>query len=215
MRVSVWQYSFSILGRITAPALLLVKEKLVDVIRVINKMEKSHHDDEDEYQLQTNARKRFVKDIKNREVRLKELKRPVSKAAGEEKIITIDLFEIFKSNQSFMHRMGDKASSLGLGELWGKHIDSDDSFSFNKLTEMARFSREWIKASTQLKKVKSQTTHLSKQVKLFVDKYELTNSGSGTELNYQSLLDAHVLDSLELAVLSCEISNLCEHQNNK
>jgi len=204
-------------GKIAAEekALLSVKEKLEEVIRLINKMEKSHHDDEDEYQLQTNARKRFVKDIKNRELRLKELKRPISKGTGEEKIITIDLFEIFKSNQSFMHRMGDKASSLGLGELWGKHIETDDSFSFNKLTEMARFSKEWIKASTQLKKIKSQTTHISKQVKLFVEKNELTNSGSGTELNYQPILDEHILDTLELAVLSCEISNLYEHQNKK
>jgi len=201
-------------GKIAAEeeALVVVKEKLEEVMRVINKMEKSHFDDEDEYQLQTSARKRFLKDIKIRELRLKELKRPISKGAGEEKIITIDLFEIFKTNQSFMHRMSDKAGSLGLGELWGKHIETDDSFSFNKLVEMARFSKDLIKASAQLKKIKSQTTHLAKQLKLFVEKYELTNSvsssGSGTEVNYQQLLDEHILDRLELAVLSCEISNL-------
>ena len=194
-------------------ALVVVKEKLEEVMRVINKMEKSHFDDEDEYQLQTSARKRFLKDIKIRELRLKELKRPISKGAGEEKkIITIDLFDIFKNNQSFMDRMGDKAGSLGLGELWGKHVKTDDSFSFNKLAEMAHFSKDWIKASAQLKKIKSQTTHLAKQLKLFVEKNELTNSvsssGSGTEVNYQSLLDEHILDRLELAVLSCEISNL-------
>lgn len=181
-------------------------------MRVINKMEKSHFDDEDEYQLQTSARKRFLKDIKIRELRLKELKRPISKGAGEEKIITIDLFEIFKTNQSFMHRMSDKAGSLGLADLWGKHVKTDDSFSFNKLVEMARFSKDWIKASAQLKKIKSQTTHLAKQLKLFVEKNELTNSvsssGSGTEVNYQPLLDENILDRLELAVLSCEISNL-------
>jgi len=201
-------------GKIAAEeeALVVVKEKLEEVMRVINKMEKSHFDDEDEYQLQTSARKRFLKDIKIRELRLKELKRPISKGAGEEKIITIDLFEIFKTNQSFMHRMSDKAGSLGLGELWGKHVKTDDSFSFNKLAEMARFSKDWIKASAQLKKIKSQTTHLAKQLKLFVEKNELTNSvsssGSGTEGNYQPLLDEHILDRLELAVLSCEISNL-------
>ena len=208
-------------GKIAAEekALVVVKEKLDEVMRVINKMEKSHFDDEDEYQLQTSARKRFIKDIKIRELRLKEMKRPIGKGGGEEKIITIDLFEIFKNNQSFMHRMGDKAGSLGLGELWGKHVNTDDSFSFNKLTKMARFSKEWIKASAQLKKIKSQTTHLAKQLKLFVEKNDLTNSNSssasGTEINYQSLLDEHILDRLELAVLSCEISNLCEDQNNK
>ena len=200
-------------------ALGVVKLKLEEVIRVINKMEKSHFDDEDEYQLQTSARKRFLKDIKIRELRLKELKRPISKGAGEEKIITIDLFDIFKNNQSFMDRMSDKAGSLGLGELWGKHVKTDDSFSFNKLAEMARFSKDWIKAFAQLKKIKSQTTHLAKQLKLFVETNELTtsvsSSGSGAKVNYQPLLDEHILDRLEVAVLSCEISNLCEDQDKK
>jgi len=200
-------------------ALVVVKLKLEEVIRVINKMEKSHFDDEDEYQLQTSARKRFIKDIKIRELRLKEMKRPVSKGSGEEKIITIDLFDIFKNKQSFMDRMSDKAGSLGLGDLWGKHVKTDDSFSFNKLAEMARFSKEWIKASAQLKKIKSQTTHLAKQLKMFVETNELTtsvsSSGSGAKVNYQPLLDEHILDRLELAVLSCEISNLCEDQDKK
>ena len=200
-------------------ALGVVKLKLEEVIRVINKMEKSHFDDEDEYQLQTSARKRFLKDIKIRELRLKEMKRPVSKGSGEEKIITIDLFDIFKNKQSFMDRMSDKAGSLGLGDLWGKHVKTDDSFSFNKLTEMARFSKDWIKASAQLKKIKSQTTHLAKQLKMFVETNELTtsvsSSGSGAKVNYQPLLDEHILDRLELAVLSCEILNLCEDQNRK
>ena len=200
-------------------ALVVVKLKLEEVIRVINKMEKSHFDDEDEYQLQTSARKRFIKDIKIRELRLKEMKRPVSKGSGEEKIITIDLFDIFKNKQSFMDRMSDKAGSLGLGDLWGKHVKTDDSFSFNKLAEMARFSKDWIKASAQLKKIKSQTTHLAKQLKLFVETNELTtsvsSSGSGAKVNYQPLLDEHILDRLELAVLSCEISNLCEDQDKK
>ena len=200
-------------------ALVVVKLKLEEVIRVINKMEKSHFDDEDEYQLQTSARKRFIKDIKIRELRLKEMKRPVSKGSGEEKIITIDLFDIFKNKQSFMDRMSDKAGSLGLGDLWGKHVKTDDSFSFNKLAEMARFSKDWIKASAQLKKIKSQTTHLAKQLKMFVETNELTtsvsSSGSGAKVNYQPLLDEHILDRLELAVLSCEISNLCEDQDRK
>ena len=36
----------------------------------------------------------------------------------------------------------------------------------------------------------------------------VSSSGSGTEVNYQPLLDEHILDRLELAILSCEISNL-------
>ncbi len=201
-------------GKIAAgeKALMVVKSKLEEVMRVINKMEKSHVEDEDEYQIQNSVSKRFLKDIKIRELRIKVMKRPVNKGAGEEKIITIDLFDIFKNNQSFMHRMSDKAGSLGLADFWGKHVKTDDSFSFNKLVEMARFSKDWIKASAQLKKIKSQTTHLAKQLKLFVEKNELTNSvsssRSGTEGSYQPLLDKHILDRLELAVLSCEISNL-------
>ncbi|MDG1860815.1 MAG: hypothetical protein P8J49_04370, partial [SAR324 cluster bacterium] len=76
-----------------------------------------------------------------------------------------------------------------------------------------------IKASAQLKKIKSQTTHLAKQLKMFVETNELTtsvsSSGSGAKVNYQPLLDEHILDRLELAVLSCEILNLCEDQDRK
>ena len=57
----------------------------------------------------------------------------IKKSVGEQKIITFDLFDIFKSNQSFMDRIGDTVGTLGLGEFWGKHIQSDDSNSFNNL----------------------------------------------------------------------------------
>ena len=46
----------------------------------------------------------------------------------------------------------------------------------------------------------------------FVEKKEIiktqSSQGSTSDLNYQSLLDEHILDNLELAILSCEISNL-------
>ena len=195
-------------------ALNEVKEKLDEVMQVIQKMEKSHYDDEDEYQVQNNARRRLLKDLRIRELRIKEMKRPIKNSEGEQKIITFDLFDIFKSNQSFMDRIGDKAGILGLGEFWGKHIHSDDSQSFNKLAKMARYSREWIKASSQIKKITSQTTHLAEKLDQFVEKKEMNlfpaSSISDKDINYQSLLDEHILDNLELAVLSCEISNLCE-----
>ena len=199
-------------------ALEALKEKLQEVMHVIHKMEKSHFNDEDEYQVQNNTRKRLLKDIKIRELKIKELKRPV-KAGAEEKIISFDMFEIFKSKQSFMDRMGDKAGSMGLGKLWGKHMDTDERFSFNKLSEMARYSKDWIKASSQLKKITSQTIHLAKQLDLFVEKNKLaaaaSSPGSEGKVNYQPLLDEHILDCLELAVLSCEIFNLCEKQSTK
>jgi hypothetical protein len=194
-----------------------VKLKYKNVMREINKMEKFHFDDESAYESQNNLRRRLLKDIKRRELHLKELKRPV-KAGGEEKIITFDLFEIFKSKQSFMERMGDKANSLGFGSLFG--MDEDDKrSSFEKLNEMAHYSKKRIKASTQLKKITSQTTKLTEQLDQFVEKNELLgtvakNVPAGA-VKYQPLLDEHILDCLELAALSCEISNLSEGQGEQ
>ena len=193
-----------------------VKLKYKYVMREINKMEKFHFDDESAYEAQNNLRRRLLKDIKSRELQLKELKRPV-KAGGEEKIITFDLFEIFKSKQSFMERMADKASSLGFGNLLGMNEDEKRT-SFEKLTEMARFSKDWIKASTQLNKITSQTTKLAGQLDQFVEKNELTgtleNPAPAGSVKYQPLLDEHILDCLELAALSCEISNLSEDKGD-
>ena len=54
---------------------------------------------------------------------------------------------------------------------------------------------------------------------LLVEKNKLaaaaSSPGSGGAVNYQPLLDEHILDCLELAVLSCEIFNLCEKQSTK
>ena len=187
-----------------------VKNKLNELMREINKIEKSHLEDEDEYQNLNNSRRRLLKDIKRREIRIKELKRPV-KEAGEEKIITFDLFEIFKSKQSFLHRMGDKAGSMGLGNLFGKNVETEKRFSFNKLYEMANFSKDWIKASNQSKKISSESSRLAEQLDQFVEKHKLSASIAGTrsnnKINYQPLLDEHILDRMELAVLSCEIAN--------
>ncbi|MBC8258950.1 MAG: hypothetical protein H8E38_08035 [SAR324 cluster bacterium] len=192
-----------------------VKEKLKEVIHSISIIEKSHLEDEDEYQQLNNSRKRIIKDIKRHELRLKELKRPV-KAGDEEKIITFDLFEIFKSKQSFLERMGDKAVSLGMGEFWGDHVETDERHSFTKLTEMANFAKEWIKASGRLNKITAQTTHLAEQLDQFVKKNEMLakvkTAVAKDTVNYQPLLDEHMLDCLELAILSCEISNLSEEQ---
>ena len=115
-----------------------------------------------------------------------------------------------------MHRMGDKAGSMGLGNLFGKNIETEKRFSFNKLYEMATFSKDWIKASNQLKKISSESSRLAEQLDQFVEKHNLSAKASGTrsteKINYQPLLDEHILDRMELAVLSCEIANLCEDQ---
>ena len=194
-----------------------VKAKYKNVMLEISKMEKFHVDDESAYETNNNLRRRLLKDIKSREQHLKDLKRPV-KAGGEEKIITFDLFEIFKSKQSFMERMADKASSLGFGSLLGMNQDEKRT-SFEKLIQMARFSRDRIKASTQLNKITSQTTKLAGQLDHFVEKNKLMetveNSPPAGAVKHQPLLDEHILDCLELAALSCEISYLSEGQGEQ
>ena len=79
---------------------------------------------------------------------------------------------------------------------------------------MANFSKEWIKASNQLKKISSESSRLAEQLDQFVEKHKLSASSVGNrskeKLNYQPLLDEHILDRMELAVLSCEIVRLCE-----
>ena len=190
------------------------KAKLKMVMLEITKIEKFHIEDESAYDALKKSRNRILKDLKRRMLRLKELKRPV-KAGSEEKIITFDLFEIFKSKQSFLERMADKASSLGLGGLLGMHADGEHNSSEN-LLEMGHFSLKWIKASSQIQKLTNQTTQLAEQLDQFVAKNKLTAKGpsskSGSKVNYQPLIDEHILDCLELAALSCEISNLSDDQ---
>ena len=105
---------------------------------------------------------------------------------------------------------------MGLGNLFGKNIETEKRFSFNKLYEMATFSKDWIKASNQLKKISSESSRLAEQLDQFVEKHKLSAKASGTrsteKLNYQPLLEEHILDRMELAVLSCEIANLREDQ---
>ena len=193
-------------------ALAKVKAKYKNVMAEISKIEKFHLDDESAYETQNNLRRRLLKDIKIRELKLKELRRPV-KAGGEEKIMTFDLFEIFKSNQSFIDRMADKASSLGFGSFFGMGHD-DNHTSFEKLIEMARYSKDRIKVLNQLEKINAQTTKLAKQLDHYVEKNELMatveSPVSSGDTKYQPLLDEHILDCLELAALSCEISFLSE-----
>ena len=105
--------------------------------------------------------------------------------------------------------MGDKAGSMGLANLFGKNVETEKRFSFNRLYEMANFSKDWIQASNQLKKISSESSRLAEQLDQFVEKHKLSSTSVGTrskeKLNYQPLLDEHILDRMELAVLSCEI----------
>ena len=84
---------------------------------------------------------------------------------------------------------------------------------------MAKFSKEWIKASNQLKKISSESSRLAERLDQFVEKNKMSAKGSGSKakakVNYQHLLDEHIMDRLELAVLSCEITNICEDQQKQ
>ena len=97
------------------------------------------------------------------------------------------------------------------------HADGEHSSSEN-LLEMGHFSLKWIKASSQLQKLTNQITQLAEQLDQFVAKNKLAAKGpsskSGSKVNYQPLIDEHILDCLELAALSCEISNLSEDLAN-
>ena len=81
---------------------------------------------------------------------------------------------------------------------------------------MANFSKDWIKASNQSKKISSESSRLAEQLDQFVEKHKLSSKVAGNrsnnKLNYQPLLDEHILDRMELAVLSCEIANYCEEK---
>jgi hypothetical protein len=182
------------------------------VMQELNKIEKFHIDDESAYEALKKSRNRILKDVKRRLLKLKELRRPV-KAGSEEKIINFDLFEIFKSKQSFFERMGDKVASLGLGGLLGMNSEDEHTYHEN-LTQMADYSLKWIRASAQLLKLTTQITHLTEQLDLFLEKNELSTDGSKADskakLNYKSLIEEHIMDHLELAAISCEISNLSE-----
>ena len=79
---------------------------------------------------------------------------------------------------------------------------------------MARYSKDRIKVFNQLEKINAQTTKLAKQLDHYVEKNELMATVesplSSGDTKYQPLLDEHILDCLELAALSCEISFLSE-----
>jgi len=95
------------------------------------------------------------------------------------------------------------------------HADGEHNSSEN-LLEMGHFSLKWIKASSQLQKLTNQITQLAEQLDQFVAKNKLVANGSssksGAKVNYQPLIDEHILDHLELAALSCEIANLSDDQ---
>jgi len=189
------------------------KERLDEVMKEINRMEKGRYDDESEYQAVLNKRRRIDQDIKRRQGRIKNLKKPVNKT-DQASIIKFDLYETFKNNQSFMDRLGDKVGDWGLDTLWKKHINPDDRFSFVALHKMSGIAKEWINIKVLYDKKTVFSDQLQDQLNDFASKYGLlvqeSQSRAAGPGSYQPMLQEHILDTLEMAVISCEILNRTE-----
>ena len=177
------------------------------------RVDSCYHDDENEYQSVLSSRRRILRDIERRGNRLKSLKKPVSQSENVS-IIKFDLYETFKANQSFMDRLGDKVAGWGLDSLWEKHMNPDHRFSFTKLHQMSGFAKEWIRTNSLFDKTSRFTEKLQGQLTKFAGKHDLlekeSSSGADEPGSYQQLLDEHILDSIERAVISCEIQNRYE-----
>ncbi|MGB0228912.1 MAG: hypothetical protein ACPGD7_13280 [bacterium] len=189
------------------------EKNLKEVLKEINKMEKGRYQEEDEYQALRSSQKRIQKDIDRRKNRLKSLEKPV-KQSDQAVVIKFDLYETFKEKQSFMDRLGDKVADWGLDSLWEKHMNPDDRFSFNKLHQMSGVAKEWIKRNNEYNRSKLFTERLKDQLNDFAGKYGMlvkeSRSRAAGPGSYQPMLDDHILDSLELAVINCEILNRIE-----
>ena len=189
------------------------EKNLKEVLKEINKMEKGRYQEEDEYQALRSSQKRIQKDIDRRKNRLKSLEKPV-KQSDQAVVIKFDLYETFKEKQSFMDRLGDKVADWGLDSLWEKHMNPDDRFSFNKLHQMSGIAKEWIKRNHEYNRSKLFTERLKDQLNEFAGKYGMlvkeSRSRAAGPGSYQPMLDDHILDSLELAVINCEILNRIE-----
>ena len=189
------------------------EKNLKEVLKEINKMEKGRYQEEDEYQALRSSQKRIQKDIDRRKNRLKSLEKPV-KQSDQAVVIKFDLYETFKEKQSFMDRLGDKVADWGLDSLWEKHMNPDDRFSFNKLHQMSGVAKEWIKRNNEYNRSKLFTERLKDQLNDFAGKYGMlvkeSRSRAAGPGSYQPMLDDHILNSLELAVINCEILNRIE-----
>jgi len=189
------------------------QKNLKEVLKEINKMEKGRYQEEEEYQTLLTNQKRIQNDIKKRESRLKTLEKPV-KQSDQATVIKFDLYETFKEKQSFMDRLGDKVGDWGLDSLWEKHMNPDDRFSFKKLHQMSRVAKEWIGKNKEYTNSKLFTERLKDQLNEFAGKYGMlvkeSKSRAAGPGSYQPLLEEHIIDSLELAVINCEILNRIE-----
>jgi len=189
------------------------EKNLKTVLKEIEKMEKGRYQEEEEYQTLRSSQKRIQNDISKRKNRLKTLEKPV-KQTDQAVVIKFDLYETFKEKQSFMDRLGDKVGDWGLDSLWEKHMNPDDRFSFKKLHQMSGISKEWIALNKEYNSSKLFTERLKDQLNEYAGKYGMlvkeSRSRAAGPGSYQPMLDDHIMDSMELAVINCEILNRIE-----
>ena len=113
-----------------------------------------------------------------------------------------------------MDRLGDKVGDWGLDTLWKKHMNPDERFSFITLHKMSGIAKEWIQIKVLYDKKIDFLEQLQDQLNDFASKYGLlvqeSQSRSAGPGSSQPMLQEHILDTLEMAVISCEIMNRTE-----
>ena len=113
-----------------------------------------------------------------------------------------------------MDRLGDKVGDWGLATLWKKHMNPDERFSFVTLHKMSSLAKEWTHIRVLCDKKTTFSDQLQDQLNDFASKYGLlvqeSQSRAAGPGSYQPMLQEHILDTLEMAVISCEILNRTE-----
>ncbi len=177
----------------------------IEVIEVNNMQEK-----EKRYQILLKQRKRLLGQIHRSEARLKELERPVN-ASDQQLLLTFDLFESFRSRQSFRDKLGDAFTGLGFGDLWQKSVGVDAAKSFHNLFKMAQCAKDLIQVEQRVQKLETSWKQLEEQLARFSMHHGLVKKRKGARPgepeSYQPLLEEHILEKLEMAILSCEVVN--------
>ena len=173
-------------------------------------LEATEETDEGPYQSARKARVRALANVQRIEVKIKELTKPVN-AADEWVFLKFDLFETFRNRQSLKDRLGDAVTNIGLGNLWKKAMNPDQRRSFIGLMETARLAKELIATQAALQKAEKQSSRMDSQIQPFAEKYGLTMRRPGSRPSepetHHLLLEEHILNCIELAVVSCEIIN--------
>jgi len=173
-------------------------------------LEADEETDEGPYQSARKARARTLANVQRIEAKIKELTKPVN-PADEWVLLKFDLFETFRDRQSFKDRLGDAATSFGLGNLWKKAMNPDQRRSFIGLMETARLAKELIETQAALQKAEAQSNRMESQIQPFAEKHGLTMRRPGSRPSepetHHLLLEEHILNCIELAVVSCEIVN--------